>query len=355
MLAVAFTLGVSAFCSMLEAMILSTSTAEIEALKQRLPPRGLLLERYKEDIEGTTSAILTLNTVANTLGATLVGVLAYSLWGESQPVVVQWVVPLSMTLGILVLSEILPKNIGVLYRPSLQPLLVYPLAGVRWITGPVSKLAGGMVRFALGSKASGADSGDEQEIKLLAERSAEEGNLTSAEMAIITNALSLDDLRVHEIMTPRTVVEAVDAEETVASVFERSNNIPFARLPVYEESIDKVVGLVRRRELLKAMAEGRENLPLRELMQPVTFLPEHASGIHALQQFLRSHQQLAVVVDEFGSVCGVVTMEDMMEHLLGQEIFEKDDIAIDMRELARRRERVRLRKRQREKAVRQSA
>lgn len=354
-IAVAFTLGVSAFCSMLEAMILSTTTAEIEGLKQRAPLRGAMLERFKEEIEATSSAILTLNTVANTLGATVTGVLAAALWSGSNPAIVSWVVPISMTLGILVLSEILPKNIGVVYRPALQPILIYPLAGVRWITGPVSIFAGRMVRMVTGTRSMSDDNGDEEEIKLLAERSAEEGNLTAAEMAIITNALSLDDLRVHEIMTPRTVVEAVDASETIAVAFERWSNIPFARLPVYEESIDKVVGLVRRRELLKAKAEGRETTTMRELMHEVTFVPEHASGIHALQQFLRNHQQLAVVVDEFGSVSGVISMEDMMEHLLGQEIFEKDDVAIDMRELARRRERVRIRKRQREKTVRQTA
>lgn len=349
-LAVSFTLGVSAFCSMLEAMILSTTTAEIESLKQRRPPRGLMLEHFKNDLEGTTSAILTLNTVANTLGATVTGVLAARIWAAEAPTIANYLVPGAMTLGILVFSEILPKNLGVLYRPALQPHLVMPLALVRWVSTPISWVAGRLVRFVAGPKPPAEDGDDEEEIKLLAERSAEEGTLTDAESRIIANALSLDDVRVHEMMTPRPVMACCEASETVGNVFERWSNIPFARLPVVEESIDKVVGLVRRRDLLKAKADDADQATVGEMMKDVIFVPETASGAHALEQFLRHHQQLGVVVDEFGSVAGVITMEDIIEQILGREIFEQDDIAIDMRELARRRERVRVRKKAREKA-----
>jgi CBS domain containing-hemolysin-like protein len=352
LLAVFFTLSVSAFCSLLEAMILSTTTADIESLKQRSARLGGLLEQFREEIEETSSAILTLNTVANTAGASVSGALAIQALGEGKVVYFSG----ALVLAILIFSEILPKNIGVLYRSSLLPYMVSPLRGVRILTKPVSALARKLVQWVTSrvKKVEEDDVGGE-EIKLLAERSAEEGNLSLAESTIITNALSLDEVRVHEIMTPRTVVTAYEKSDTVASVLADGANIPFARLPVFEETIDTIVGLVRRRDILHAKAEQKDATTMAELMHEVTILPDTASGSRALQQLIKAHQQQAVAVDEFGSVSGVITMEDLMEYILGQEIFERDDPAVDMRELARRRERVRARKRARSEGSRASS
>ncbi len=344
-LAVLFTIGVSAFCSLLEAMILSVTTAEIEALKQRSPRRGKLLATFKEQIEETTSAILTLNTVANTAGASASGALAIKALGDGNVALFTG----AMTLAILIFSEILPKNIGVLYRPILLPIFVDGIRLVRMATKPVSYSARHFVRLVAGkTNESEGNGNDEEEIILLAEKGAEDGNLTETESTMIANALSLDEVRVYEIMTPRTVVMAYEQSETIAQILDNQKNIPFARMPVYQESIDKIVGLARRRDILKAAAEDRDTATIGELMRTALIIPDNATGAHALQQFLKVHQQLAVVVDEFGSVSGVVTMEDIMEHILGQEIFERDDMAVDMRELARRRERVRARKKARE-------
>ncbi|WP_269542181.1 CNNM domain-containing protein [Cerasicoccus fimbriatus] len=334
-IAVVFTLTVSAFCSLLEAMILSTTTAEIEGLKQKSPLRGELLEKFKMDIEETSSAILSLNTVANTLGATVTGVLAVRVFTED-PNMAKYVVPASMTIGILIISEVIPKNLGVLYRPSLLPHMIYPLKYVRMTMMPISYVCKRLVQFIAGKR--NVEESGEEEIILLAERSAKEGTLTADESQIISNALSLDDVKISEIMTPRTVVSALDCSETIGEVFARLPNIPFARLPVYEENIDNITGVVRRRDLLKAKAEDRDAITVKRLTQPVIYVPDTANAAHALQQFLKNHQQLAIAVDEFGSVSGVVTMEDVMEHILGQEIFEKDDLAVDMRELARRKQ-----------------
>lgn len=334
-IAVVFTLAVSAFCSLLEAMVLSTTTAEIEALKQKAPRRGELLEKFRTDIEETSSAILSLNTVANTLGATVTGVLAVRVFIHD-PNISKYVVPASMTLGILIISEVIPKNLGILYRPNLQPYMVYPLHGVRMIMLPISWICKNLVNFIAGKR--NTEESGEEEIILLAEKSAKEGTLTADESQIISNALSLDDVRVSEIMTPRTVVSALEASETIGDVFARMPNVPFARLPVYEDNIDNIIGVVRRRDLLKAKADDRDTLTIKRLAQEVIYIPDTANAAHALQQFLKTHQQLAVAVDEFGSVSGVVTMEDIIEHILGQEIFEKDDLAVDMRELARRKQ-----------------
>lgn len=331
--AVALTLGVSAFCSLLEAMILSTTAAEIESLKQKDPRKGKLLEDFKVDLAETSAAILSLNTVANTLGASICGVLAAHLFSPASPIA-KYIVPIGMTVAILILSEVLPKNIAVLYRPVIQPYLIYPLAGVRAIMAPISWLCKIIVQTIIGKRRN--VEGSDEEIILLAEKSAKDGTLTEDESAIISNTLRMDEVKVADIMTPRTVVEALDKNMTIRELFETQPNIPFARLPVYEESIDQIVGMVRRRDLLKAKAADEDHRRVGDFMQDVMFIPENASGTNALKGFLENHQQLAVVVDEFGSTAGVVTMEDVIEHILGHEIFEKDDVAIDMRELARR-------------------
>ena len=331
LLAVAFTLGVSFFCSALEAIVLSSTTADIEALKLRHKKQGELLERFKNQLDETISAILTLNTIANTFGAFICGVLAAKVFPQHQ-----YLFAALLSLGILLLSEILPKNMAVRYRPQFLPLSVYPIMVIRIVTKPFSFLSGRFVRLVL-SKAPTEDSSEaaEREIVLLAQKSAKEGNLTSEESTLISNALQLDDIEIGQIMTPRTVVTMLEKKLTVGEVFAQYPNIPFARIPVFEEDVDRIVGIVRRRELLKAKANDQDRTTVGELMLPVVFVPENGTAATTLQTFLKKQQQLAVVVDEFGSFVGVVTMEDIFEHLLGREIFEKDDMAVDMRELAR--------------------
>ncbi len=340
-LAVTFTLGVSAFCSVMEAMILSTTSTEIEALKKSRPRPGHLLETLKEGINETISTILTVNTVANTLGSILIGWITAREFGE----VWVGVVAGGMTFGILVFAEIIPKNVGVAYRVRLQPVAVYPLYYLRLMMKPVTWLSEVLVSRVIIRRDLEANP-PEEEIMLLAEKSEKGGHLTKSELNMIANALTLDNVRVSEIMTPRTVVTAIDSSKTVKEVLEIFTNIPFARMPVYRETIDEIVGMVRRRDMLHAIANGEDDKTVDELKEGVHFIPETVTAAAALQTFLRTHQQLAVVVDEFGSVAGVVTMEDIMEQIIGREIFEKDDLAIDMRELARARHRLEKEQRQ---------
>lgn len=173
---------------------------------------------------------------------------------------------------------------------------------------------------------------------LLAEKSEKEGTLTSNEREVINNALSLDEIQVEEIMTPRTVMYTIDDSETIGSLFERERHIPFARIPVFHENSDNISGIVRRRDILSAKADDQDELVIAELAHAPIYIPENATADNALQMFLKKHQQLAIVVDEFGSTSGVVTMEDVIEHIIGQEIYEDDDPAVDMRDLARRRQ-----------------
>jgi CBS domain containing-hemolysin-like protein len=331
--AIAFTIGVSALCSVLEAMILSTTTAEIESLKNKHPKRGQRLEKYKVGLEETSPAILSMNTIANTLGATMVGGLAVLIWPEDANILYK--VSTIMAMAILFFSEIIPKNVGVLYRPTLQPILIFPLGWLCALMMPISRVVGFIVRYTL--RPLHAETNSDEEIILLAEKSAKEGKLTPNERDMINNALRLDELLVHEIMTPRTVVHVFDGQKTVESILKASFDIPFARIPVFEDQSDNITGVVRRRDILGAKAEGKDDMRISQLSQEAIFVPDNAAASDALQTFLKNHQQLAIAVDEFGSMSGVITMEDVIEHIIGQEIFEKDDPAVDMRELARRR------------------
>ncbi|TAG33574.1 MAG: HlyC/CorC family transporter [Verrucomicrobia bacterium] len=328
-IAILVTCGASFICSLWEAMVLSTTVSEVESLKIRHPKRGLALERLKNRLEETSAGILTLNTIANTLGSVTVGGLATKLYGNSAI----GIVSAGMTVGILVFSEVIPKNLGVVHRRKLQPMMAYPLTLVIKLLRPITFLCGMIVRFFVGVPA--ADSAAGEEIRLLAERGARHGTLSQSESNIITNALRLDQVRVNSIMTPRNVVTALRQSATITEIFRESPNVSFGRMPVYGRNLDDIVGIVRRRDLLKAKANDQDNDTIAKFIHEAHFVPATVTAAEALRLFLQYHQRLLIVVDEYGSTAGVISMEDVMETLLGSEIFEKDDIAIDMRELAR--------------------
>lgn len=327
--AIVSTLAISFICSLFEALVLSTTVAEVEALKKKVPRRGHLLEIIKGEIEETISAILTLNTIVNALGSVVIGAIGAHLFGERLLVIITAAFGAVLLIG----AEVLPKNLGVVYRRTLQPYVVYPLWWLRRVLRPVTWFANAIVRVFVRPRQT--DHGSDEEILLLAERGARFGTLTKSESNIIANALSLDDVRVSELMTPRTVVTALRRTATVTDVFREYPNLPFGRMPVYGRNLDDVVGLVRRRDLLKAKANDQDTVLVEGLMHEAQFIPETATAANALQHCLKSHQKLLIAVDEFGALAGVITMEDLIEHLIGGEIFETDDVAIDMRELAR--------------------
>ena len=340
-IAILLTIGISALCSTLEALILSVTSAETESLKLKSSKRGKLLEKFHKEIEETSSAILSLNTIANTLGATLVGGLAENaLGGGSNSLLI---FACGMTIGILFFAEILPKNLAFSFRSELLGHFIYPLYFVRITMTPFSKICKATVLAVVPTKEKEEDS-DEEEIILLARKGAKSGTLTNEESALVTNALRLDKLEVRDIMTPRTVVTSFDENLTVEEVFKLYPNVPFARLPIYKDNIDTISGIVRRRDLHNAIVEKKEKTVLSYLAKDAVFVPENATADKALRLLLSEHCQLSMVVDEFGSVVGVLAMEDIIESILGQEIFEHDDLAVDMRELAKRKHAVQISK-----------
>lgn len=329
-IAICLTLGVSAVCSVLEAMILSTTQTDIELLKKKNVRKGESLELIRTDLEETISSILTLNTIANTLGAVMVGGIATNIFGEAALGVISGL----MAFGILFFSEIIPKNIGVHYRRSLQPVSIVPLLIIRNTLRPITYLANKVIKLILRER-DDEEGETESEILLLAERGAEEGELDKGELDLITNALSLDDVKVYDLMTPRTVVIGAKEGEKLSELLHRLRTIRFGRLPVYGQDDEEVIGVVRRRDILHCIAVGDGNKTVGELKQETVYFPETATASDTLESLLRGNQQIGMVVDEFGGFAGVITIEDIIEHLIGKEIYEKDDVAVDMREMAR--------------------
>lgn len=331
-LTIALTLAVSSCCSLLEAIVLGTTHLDIETLKKISKNRGVILEKLISEIDKTTSSILTMNTIANTFGATLAGTQFAFLYGAG--VATQYVFPSVMTVSILFISEILPKNIAILYRPILLKYVIYPLYWMCIVMSPIAKMSSWIISRVV-PKHKGRHQPSNDEIIMLANKGQKDGLISLQERDLIANSLSLDDITIAEIMTPRTVVFALESSLTAEEAFKMKGGLKFSRMPVYNDSIDKIVGIVRRREILTAVAEDRGNVQLSELATPVMFVPENGSALAVLRQFIKKHQQLGIVVDEFASLTGVVSLEDIFEHLLGSEIFDNDDIAVDMRELAR--------------------
>ncbi len=328
-IAIAGTLAISFVCSLFEALVLSTTVAEIEALKKSRPRRGARLETIKHELDETISAILTLNTAANGVGSVVIGAIGAHLFGERMLVIIT----AGFGITLLVAAEVLPKTMGVVYRRQLQPYVVYPLWWLRRALTPITWFCNVVVRLVIRQPASVHRS--DEEIILLAERGAQQGTLSKSESNMIANALSLDDVRVSAIMTPRTVVTALQRSATVGEVLREFPSLPFGRMPVYGKNLDDIVGLVRRRDLLKAKGNDQDSALVEQLMGEVHFIPETVAVAQALQVCLKVHTKMLVAVDEFGATAGVITMEDIIEHILGREIFEKDDVAVDMRELAR--------------------
>lgn len=335
LLAVAFTLGTSFCCSLLEAMFLSTTSADVEALKAKHPRRGRLFEDSRDNMEETISAILTLSTISSTLGAVVVGGMATKVFGSAALGIISG----AMTLTSLIFAEVIPKSLGVAYRAPLQRHSAVFLFWMRRVLRPVTRFCDMIVRPVL--RKAPPEEACQREILLLAEKGAREGKLTGGERDLIHNALSLSATRVADILTPRNVVVALDENLTATEVLSEHPSIRFSRMPVHDDNVDDITGLVRRRDILHSAATGQGGRKLRDFKQPVSFVPEMATAANALQTLLSANQQLAAVVDEYGGFVGVVSIEDIVEHLIGREIYEKDDVAVDMRALARRRGRVR--------------
>jgi CBS domain containing-hemolysin-like protein len=321
----------SFLCSIAEAVLLSITPSYIEDQKERLPRRAALLKRLKQDnVDRSLAAILTLNTIAHTVGAIMAGAQATVVFGSA------WfgVFSAVMTLMILFLSEIIPKTIGAIYWSKLTGptawfvytliVALYPLV---WISERLTKLIARGKDMHLFSRT---------EFLALARIGVQTGHLSYSESRVILNLFRFGSLKVTDIMTPRTVVAGLPQEMTVRDAVKFAVKNPFSRLPLYRTDIHDVTGFVLRDDILLREAQERGDETLKTLRRDIHAVPESTPLFALLEHLLSRHEHIAIVVDEYGAMKGLVTLEDMFETLIGIEIMDETDQVEDMRALARR-------------------
>ncbi|MBG0790865.1 MAG: HlyC/CorC family transporter [Desulfovibrionaceae bacterium] len=328
-LSVGVAVFVSMFCSVAEAALYSMSWADIEKLKTSGSKSAKLLHKLRSNVDEPITAILTLNTCAHTAGAAVAGWAWANLYGKET----LWLFTLVFTVIILIFTEIMPKTIGVVYSESIAPPLARPLGGLVWIFRPVIAVMAILSRIV--HKKDSRPDHTEDDIRAIVSLTRRSGVIKPYEEKSIRNILALDSKTVEEIMTPRTVVFSLPAEMTVAEARDKHTDWPHSRIPVWEHDPEDVVGVIYRRQVLEALADDRDNLKLSDIMRPVRFVLETVTLDRLLVQFLGSRMHLCVVLDEYGGVAGVVTLEDVLEDILGSEIVDETDQVVDMRELAR--------------------
>lgn len=321
-------IGVSFVCSLLESVLLSTSSAYINVAILEKKKSGKLLSHLQSNTDQALAAILTLNTVANTIGAVGVGAQVLKVYG-SEFIAFSSVI---LTFIILFVSEIIPKTLGTANWKKLAPACSYVTQGLIYALFPLVFIIGKLQKLLNPHK----NTITREEMIASANISAKEGEIKIQESRVISNLLSLKNIMVSEIMTPRTVLKSFEETESVMGVLKKQSKLHFSRIPIYKEHLDNVSGLLHKYDLLHASSEDKDNLQMKELMKPIHVIPEHTPVSAALDQFITKREHLFLVVDEYGSTAGIVTLEDAIETLLGVEIVDELDPVQDMRELASR-------------------
>lgn len=326
------TLLISFLCSILEAVLYSISPAQLEVLEREKVFGARRFARYRQHVEEPIAAILAVNTVANTFGSSLCGALVGEHFGSAAIGIFAGV----FTLIVLLVAEILPKSLGVRYAPKLVPVLIGPLQFFLFVSWPVARPARAFMSRLTGTTPAAGPT--DEEVIALSRMAWRSGQLSSGEMKWVENALRLDEVSAWDLMTPRTVVQALSTERKVADVVRESATLRHSRLPLFAEGDhDNVVGFVLRREIVDAFASGQGERTMRELARPLQFVPDTMKGPQLLQKFIRDKVHILAVIDEYGGFEGIVSLEDVLEHMLGQEIVDEHDEHVDMQELARRR------------------
>ena len=320
----------SFLCSILEAVLLSITPSFIGAKKKEGLSYGADLERLKDDIDRPLAAILTLNTFAHTLGAAGVGAQAQAIWGDEYLSLISAL----LTIVILIFSEIIPKTLGATFwRQLASPstailkvlvILLYPFV---WISQIITKVIKGK-NYQKG-KVTRAD------FSAMAEISSQEGALHEGEYRYIRNILHFRQVKVKDIMTPRNVMMAFPEDMPLEEVDQQLSAKSFSRIPVYKDSHDNITGMVLKDEVLKKLADDEHHLTLHDLRRDISRIQENQSVTELFRLFTEKKEHIAVALEEYGGTAGVVTMEDVIETLLGMEIVDEMDTVQDMQAYAR--------------------
>lgn len=333
---VVLAIGVSFLCSIMEAVLLSVTPAYVGALEENNPSAATRLKALKADVDRPLAAILTLNTFAHTVGATGAGAQAAALWGGQNVWVFTAVGLFSglLTLGILILSEIIPKTLGAVYWRGMAPLVARMLAvtvvvlkwtGLIWLSQVITKA------ISRGEKENAVS---REELAALAQIGTEEGVFDEAESRILQSLFRFSKLKTRDVMTPRTVIVAYPESTPLREIADDGK--PFSRIPLYRGDRDHVTGFVLRDDVLKAVADDNGDDPASTVAREILTVPDSLALPKLFDRLLERREHVALVVGEYGGTAGVVTVEDVVETILGLEIVDEVDHEHDMQAAARK-------------------
>lgn len=324
-------IGISFLCSVWEAVLLSIPVSHIELLVEKGSKPGLIMQKLRQNVERPISAILTLNTIAHTVGAAGAGAEATAIFGSEFFGIISAV----LTLLILVFSEIIPKTLGAVYAKQLTAFTAYSLRILLIALAPAVYMFEFVTRAMRPNE--DAPTVTRSELQVMARISAKEGGIQERENRIVSNLLQLADVQIETIMTPRTVVLMLQKDMTVDEVINQHKILPYSRIPIYSETADDIKGYVLRHEIYKRVAADEHDVTLASISREIHVVPETNSVAHVLNEFIIKQDHIFVVIDEYGGTAGLITLEDTVETLLGIEILDESDRVADLRQLARRR------------------
>lgn len=330
-LVIAAVLVISAACSLFEAVLYSVSASQVERLDRAGRSSGRALKELRKQVDRPIAAILSLNTIANTGGGAVAGAIAVREIGQGNVVYFS----AAFTLAILFFAEVLPKTVGVVYASQLAPWIAHPLRGLVVVFRPLI----GLTRLAthLVLKGHQEHQVSDEDVLTLVGSGLRSGTLNQHEASMIRNVLALEQRTAKDVMTPRPVVFTLGASVTTREVAHLDELNKHSRVPIYDVDPDDLVGVVHRRDVLSAVAKDRFEVRLEALMRPLQFVVDSTPLDDLLRTFLEQRQHLAAVIDEFGSFVGIVTLEDVLEELIGREIVDEFDQVTDLRAYAHQR------------------
>jgi CBS domain containing-hemolysin-like protein len=330
------TLLASFACSLFEAALYAVTPARIEVLRRRGRRGAEHLARLRSNVEEPIAAILTVNTLAHTVGAAWCGALV----GERYGSVALGVFAAAFTVLVLALTEIVPKSLGVRYAGQIGPAIALPIQLMIWSVWPIVWVSKHAMRML--TRPGEQKGPSEEEVVVFTELAAQGGRLRPEERRWVENALRLDSVTAGDLRTPRTVIESLDAGQRIGDVAQHPERFVHSRVPLTEGGdLDQLIGLVHRREVFDTALSGGADRLLAEIKHPIQFVPEAMPAHELLNLFLSERVHMVAVADEYGGLAGVVTLEDVLECLLGKEIVDEHDEIDDMQEHALERGRAR--------------
>ncbi|MBQ9194701.1 MAG: DUF21 domain-containing protein [Bacteroidales bacterium] len=324
------TMGISFLCSLLESVLMSTPISFISMKEEEGDRNAVLFMKFKQDPDRPLTAILSLNTIANTLGAAAVGHQATLLSGDH----VFGIVSAVMTILILVFSEIVPKTIGtshwkdLLWLSHIMQFLVYLLFPVVWV---VDKLHNTI------SDEEPDTSISREEVSAMANIGEEEGVLDNSENKVIQNIIKLDDIKAYDVMTPRVVAAIASEQMTLRNFYKQEELSHNSRIPVYSDSPEFITGYILRYDALENLADDKFDMRLKEIKRKIAAFHEETSVSDIWESLLKTKDQIACIIDDYGCFQGIITLEDIMETILGMEIIDENDTITDMQQYAKER------------------